>query len=67
MSSASESVNEVWGQFWIGVVSEIWKHMNNVIFKGDVVDVLELFTLVQLKVWSLITFKTTSSVFSYFD
>lgn len=29
---------------------EIWKHKNNVIFKGDVIDVLELFTLIQLKV-----------------
>jgi len=39
--------------------------MNNVIFKGGVVGVLELFVLVQLKVWSWITSKSHSTYFSY--
>jgi len=47
---------------WIGVVSEIWKHINNFVFKGDMVDVLELFTLVQLKVWFWVTSKAPSVV-----
>jgi len=33
-------------------VNEVWKHRNMVIFNGGVVDVLEAFALVQLKVWS---------------
>jgi len=50
MCCASDSVNDVWGAIWIVVVSKIWKHMNNFIFKGGVVDVLELFAMVQLKI-----------------
>jgi len=57
MCSAYESVNVVWERIWIVVVSEIWKHKNNVIFKGGVIDVSRMFTLVQLKVWSLVTSK----------
>jgi len=37
--------------------------MNNIIFKGGVVDVLEIFAMVQLKVWSWITSKS-HAVFS---
>ena len=62
-----ESINDVWGAIWIVLVSEIWKHRNNVIFKGGEVDVLKLFTLVQLKVWSWVTSKVPSVVFSYSD
>jgi len=51
LGRASESVNDVWGALWIAVVSEIWKHKSKVIFKGGVVDVSEIFTIVQLKVW----------------
>jgi len=42
-------VDEVWGRIWIAVVNEVWRHINRVIFKGGVVDVLEAFALVQLK------------------
>jgi len=35
MCNASASVNEVWAVIWIVVVNEIWKHRNNVIFKGE--------------------------------
>jgi len=53
MCNAPTSVNEVWAVIWIAVVNKIWKHRNNVIFKGGVVDdVLEVFDLVQLKAWS---------------
>jgi len=31
--NTTDSVNDVWGAVWIVVISEIWKHMNNVIFK----------------------------------
>jgi len=32
------SVNDVWSAIWVRIVSEIWKHKNNVIFKNDVTD-----------------------------
>jgi len=32
LCNASGLVNEFWGVIWVGVVSEIWKHRNNVIF-----------------------------------
>lgn len=34
---------------WTVVVNEVWKHRNNIIFKGGAVDVLEVFAFVQLK------------------
>jgi len=41
---------------WIGVVNEVWKHKNRVIFKGGVVDVVKVFVLAQLKAWTWVTF-----------
>ena len=64
---ASDSVNEVWGVVWIAVINEVWKHRNMVIFNGGVVDVLEAFTLIQLKTWSWITFKSRFLNFSFSD
>jgi len=52
LCNAPDSVNDVWGAILIVVISEMWKHRNNVIFKGGVVDCLELFVMIQLKVWS---------------
>jgi len=46
LSNASASVNEVWGVIWTAVVSELWKHRNNVIFEWGVVDGLEVVALV---------------------
>jgi len=46
MCNASGQINEFWGVIWVGVVSEIWKHRNNVIFNREKVDVLEVFALV---------------------
>jgi len=50
MRNAIALVNEVWGVIWIAVVNKILKHKNRVIFKESVI--LEVFTLVQLNVWS---------------
>ena len=50
---------------WIAVVNEVWKHRNRVIFKGGAVDVLKVFALVQLKVWSWVTSKSQSTHFSF--
>jgi len=37
---------------WIAVVGEIWRDKNKHIFKGGVIDHFEIFSLVQLNVWS---------------
>jgi len=58
MSNAPTSVNEVWGGIWIALVNEVWRHTNRVIFKGRVVDVLEILALVQLKTWSWVSSKS---------
>ena len=54
LSQASDSVNDVWGSIWVGVVSGIWNHRNCVSFDRGVIDALEVFPLVQVKVWSWI-------------
>ena len=46
---------------------EIWRHRNKFIFKGAVTDHYEIFTLVQLKILSWVTFKIISACFSYTD
>ena len=42
---ASISVNLIMGNVWIALVSEIWRHKNNCLFKGGVVDHSEVFSL----------------------
>jgi len=65
LSSSSNSVNEVWSTIWVGVVSELWYHRNFVIFNRGVADALEVFTLMQIKVWSWISAKTRPAGLSY--
>jgi len=65
--NAPTSVILIMGNVWITLVSEIWRHMNNCLFKGDVVDHSEVFSLAQLKVWSWIVSKIPSVNFSLFD
>jgi len=65
LSQASVSVNDVWGAIWVGIVSEIWKHRNSVVFNGGVTDVLEVFALTQVNVWSWISAKSREVYFSY--
>jgi len=61
---ASTSVNLIMGNV---LVSEIWRHRNNCLFKGGVVDHIEVFSLAQVKVWSLISSKISSANFSFAD
>jgi len=35
---------------WMTIVTEIWNHRNKIVFKEGVVDVVEVFSLAQLKV-----------------
>jgi len=45
-------VNAARGRIWVAIIGEIWRHMNNHIFKGRAIDHSEIFSLPQLKVWS---------------
>jgi len=65
LSQAYDSVNDVWGAIWVGIVSEIWKHRNLVVFNGGVADVLEFFASAQVNVWSWISAKSRVVYFSY--
>ena len=65
LSQASDSVNDVWDAIWVGVVSGIWNHRNCVSFDRGVVDALEVFALVQVKVWSWIYAKSHCASFGY--
>jgi len=52
---------------WIAVVSEIWTHRNKIIFKSEVLDYSELFSLAQLKVWYWFSSKFPSACFFFSD
>ena len=67
LSQTSYLVNDVWRVIWVSVVSEIWKHRNFVIFDMGVVDVLEVFVLVQVNVGSWIYAKSRGAPFTYFN
>jgi len=67
MSLASEKVNSDWNITWVGVVSEIWNHRNNFIFKRGVADASEVFSLVQVNVWSWVSLNFRSALFSFSD
>jgi len=64
---ASTSVNLIMDNVWIALVSEIWRHRNNCLFKGGVVDHSEVFSPAQLKVWSWNVSKIPSVNFSFSD
>ena len=62
---ASTSEEVVWGTIWVGVVSEIWKHWNSVIFNRGVADAVKVFVLAQVNVWSWIYAKSSCDLFPY--
>jgi len=64
---ASTLVNLIMGNVWIALVSELWRHKNNCLFKGGVVNHTEVFSLAQVKVWSWISSKIPSVSFSFSD
>jgi len=59
--------NLIMDNIWIAVVSENWRHMNNHLFKGGVIDHSEIFSLAQLKFWPWISSKLPYGVFPLFD
>jgi len=64
---ASTLVNLIMGNVWITLVIEIWRHGNNCLFKGRVVDHTKVFPLAQVNVGSLISSKVPSVSFSFSD
>jgi len=64
---APMSVNLIIGNIWIAVVSKIWRHRNNLLFKARVIDYSEFFSLTQLKVWSWISLKLPLVGFSFLN
>lgn len=63
----SNTVNREWKGMWVTIVSEIWNYRNKVVFKGEVMDVDEIFTLAQLKDWLWMKHKVMRITFSYLD
>ena len=51
---APNSVNFIMDNIWIALNSEIWRHINNCLFKGGVIGHIKVFSLAQVKVWSWI-------------
>ena len=48
-------------------MTELWNHRNKVIFNIGLVDVIEIFTLAQLKGWCWLKNKFKRVAFSYSD
>jgi len=67
LSGAPTSVNLVLRTIWIVLVSEIWRHRNRHIFKGELIDYSEIFSMTHLKVGSWVTSKIPSACFSFSD
>ena len=57
--------NRVWGCMWIVIIGEIWKKRNNILLRNATVDPLKNFVLSQVKTWSWITGKE-STTFAYY-
>ena len=47
------------------MMSEIWKHKNSIVFNRGVVDVNEVFALVQVNVWFWVSVKIRFASFSF--
>jgi len=45
----------------------IWSHRNDVVFKNQIADGIQVFALIQIKFWTWITNKYPKATFSYFD
>jgi len=61
------SINLIMDNVWIKLVSDIWKHRNNYLFKGEVVDHTKVFSLTYVKASSWISSKILSVSFLFFD
>jgi len=62
-----QSANRAWKGLWVAIISEVWSHKNKVVFKGGVVDAVEIFSLAQLKGWLWANYKMKRTTFSYSD
>jgi len=62
-----QSANRAWKRLWVAIVWEVWSYKNKVVFKGGVVDAVEIFSLAQLKGWLWAKNKMKRTTFSYSD
>jgi len=60
-----QSVNRAWKGMWVAIALEVWSLRNKVVFKGGVVDAVEIFSLAQLKGWLWAKYKMKKTSFSY--
>jgi len=52
---------------WLAIVWEIWRHRNNIVFNGGVVDDSEIFFRAQLKAWAWAKFRSKTINYSFSD
>jgi len=55
------------GIVWLIIISLIWKHRNEIIFRNRVCDVVEVFAFAQVKTWVIIKIKFDKVVFNYLE
>ena len=65
--SVNKKVNTMWKGMWIAIEWEIWNYRNKIVFNNAVVDDVEIFTLIQLKTWSLVKFRGPMVYCSFSD
>jgi len=59
--------NNLWKGLWISIIWNTWSHRNRVVFRKEKVDVEEIFTMAQLRVWTWIKHKSPIVKFSYVE
>ena len=53
------------GIVWLTIISLVWKHRNEIIFRNRVCDAVEVFAFTQVKTWAIIKAKFDKVVFSF--
>ena len=66
LTKESEVVNNIWFCVWVVVVGELWKQRNKKSFRNGTIGQSEIFTMVQLKVWSWVTANVRLTLFLLF-
>ena len=67
LSQVNNEQNLLWKGVWATIVSYIWEHRNSIVFKQGVVDVEEIFQMVQVKSWQWLKHKGQPFNYSLVD
>ena len=67
LPQVSRKQNLLWKGVWATTVRCIWEQMNSIVFKQWVVDVEEIFQMVQLKSWLWLKHRGRSFSYSFVD